>query len=302
MTAKLILLGTAAAFPTKERAHSALLLDIGEESLLFDCGENAQRQIALAKASPMKISKIFISHWHGDHVLGLGGLLQSFQMNRRMKKIDIYGPEKTRERFRNMLAAFELRVGYPVDVYEIKASLRAYKIIDAKNYEILVTKCKHPIPCLAFAYQEKTKRRIDIDYLKKFGLTNNPIIKRLQEGKDIMWKGKKIKAKDATYLQPGKKLTFIVDSAYAKNLVGFAKNSDLLVCEATFASELAKEAKEFGHMSAVDAAMLAKKAKVKKLILTHFSQRYKDINVLLQEARKIFPNTIAAEDLMEISI
>src|SRR3990172_3417398 len=124
------LLGTSSAFPTKPRGHSATHLDIGPESLLFDCGENTQRQIAIAGISPMKISKIFLTHWHGDHVLGLGGLLQSMQMNKRKNKIDIYGPEETRARFKKMLEAFEIKTGYPINVYEVKASqARQFKVL-----------------------------------------------------------------------------------------------------------------------------------------------------------------------------
>ena len=155
---------------------------------------------------------------------------------------------------------------------------------------------------MALAYIEKPKRRIDIKYLKKFGLTNSPVIGQLADGKDISWKGKKISAKKATYMQPGKKLTYIIDSAYAENLIGFSKNSDLLVCEATFTNEMKAEAKEYGHMTAADAATIAKKAHVKKLVITHFSQRYKTSDELLKEAKKIFANTIAAKDFMQFDI
>lgn len=318
MSIKVTILGTSSAAPTKERAHSATLLDIGPEAFLFDAGESVQRQLAFAGASPMKISKIFLSHWDGDHSLGLGGLLQSMQLNKRAKKLELYGPEGTRERFNHLVQAFGLKVQYPLDLYEIKAGSKPFKILDSGNYEIFATKCRHPTACLAFAYVEKPKRRIDASYLKKFGLVHHPLIKELQQGKDITWKGKtraeqssagprktksfawEIKAKDATYIQAGKKFVYLVDSAYIDSLAEFAKAADLLVCEATFMAELMKEAKEFGHMTSVDAAMLAKKAKAKQLVLTHFSQRYKDVSELLKEAKKVFPNTIAAKDLMTI--
>jgi ribonuclease Z len=297
---KLTLLGTASAFPTKERAHSAMLLDIGTESLLFDAGESVQRQIQIAGKKPFKISKIFLSHWHGDHVLGLGGLLQSFGMLKRRTPVEIFGPKGTFERFQHLRKALELRIGFPVKIMEIP--LKTIKIIETSKYEIWAAKAKHDIDCLAFAYVEKPKRRIDIKYLKKFNLVNNPVIGKLADGKDIMWKGKKIVASKATYMQPGKKLTYIIDSAYAENLIDFSKNSDLLVCEATFTNEMKAEAKEFGHMTAADAATIAKKAHVKKLVITHFSQRYKTSDELLKEAKKIFANTIAAKDFMQFDI
>ncbi len=297
---KLTILGTASAFPTKERAHSATLLDIGPESILFDCGESVQRQIQISGAKPFKISKIFITHWHGDHVLGLGGLLQSFGMLKRKTSVEIYGPKGTFERFQHLRKAFELRMSFPVKIIEIP--LKTIKVIDAEKYEIWAAKAKHDIDCLALSYVEKPKRRINIKYLKKFNLVNNPVIGKLAEGKDIVWKGKKILANKATYIQPGKKLTYIIDSAYTDDLVKFAKDSDILICESTFTSELKSEAKEYGHMTAADAAMLAKKAKVKQLVITHFSQRYKDANDLLKEAKKIFKNTTAAKDFMQLEL
>jgi ribonuclease Z len=297
---KLTILGTASAFPTKERAHSAMLLDIGPESILFDCGESVQRQIQIVGAKPFKINKIFISHWHGDHVLGLGGLLQSFAMLKRKIPVEIYGPKGTFERFQFLRKALELRIGFPIKIIEIP--LKTVKVISTNKYEIWAAKAKHDIDCLAFSYIEKPKRRVDIKYLKKFGLVNDPIIGKLAEGKDITWKNKKISASKATYLQTGKKLVYIIDSAYTEDLVKFSKDADLLVCESTFTSDLKDEAREYGHMTASDAATLAKKAKVKQLVITHFSQRYKTSDELLNEAKKIFKNTVAAKDFMTLDI
>jgi len=295
---KVTILGTSSAFPTRTRGHSATHIDVGTEAMLFDCGENAQRQIAIAGISPMKISKIFLTHWHGDHVLGLGGLLQSFQMNKRKTAVNIYGPEETRRRFKSMLEAFEIRTQYPINVYEVKASAsKAFKIIETDAYEIYALKVKHPVPCLAFMWKENDKRRIKKEVIKPLGLEGNPLVSKLQEGRDIEWKGKKITAKKATYMQPGKKIAYIIDAAFSASLIEFAKDADLLICESTFASDMKLEAKEYGHMTAADAATIAKKAKAKKLVLTHFSQRYKDVTKLLEEARKVFKNTEAANDL-----
>ena len=299
---KITLLGTSAAFPTKTRNHSATLLDIGTESILFDCGEGTQRQIALVKAKPFKISTILLTHWHGDHSLGLGGLLQSMQMNKRKEAVNIYGPEETRQRFKHLVGAFGIKTAYMINVYEVKVKQRPFKVLDAKDYEIWAIKCKHRVPCLAFAYKEKDKRRIVKKLIIKLGLEGNPLIKKLQEGKDIKWKGKTVKVKDATYLQKGKKFVYIIDSSYSEDLVKFAKDADLLLCESTFTDDMRSEANEFGHMTAKQAATIAKKAKVKQLMITHFSPRYKDVEVLLKEAKKVFPKTTAAKDLMTINV
>src|SRR3989344_5962712 len=270
---RILFLGTGTAFPTPERNHSGTYIDIGPEALLFDCGEGTQRQMAAAKISPAKIQKIFITHWHGDHVLGLAGLLQSMQMSNRPHELHIYGPEETKHK----------------------------KIIDEFDYEIWAVKTIHPIPCLAFKYVKKPLRRINIGYVEKFGIrTPNPILRKLADGKNIKWEGKLIKAKDATYIKPGIKISYIIDSAYSKHLSTFAKESDILICESTFGAELQDAAALKGHMTTKDAAMIANEAKVKELIITHISQRYKDPSILLKEAKLVFANTKIAHDLMEI--
>ena len=298
---KLIFFGTGTAFPTPERNHSGTYIDIGPEALLFDCGEGTQRQMAAAKISPAKIQKIFITHWHGDHVLGLAGLLQSMQMSNRPHELHIYGPEETRHRFELMRKAFGIGLSFKYIITEIKATTKPKKIIDEFDYEIWAVKTIHPIPCLAFKYVKKPLRRINIGYVEKFGIrTPNPILRKLADGKNIKWEGKLIRVKDATYIKPGIKISYIIDSAYSKHLSTFAKESDILICESTFGAELQDAAALKGHMTTKDAAMIANEAKVKELIITHISQRYKDPSILLKEAKSVFANTKIAHDLMEI--
>ena len=298
---RILFLGTGTAFPTPERNHSGTYIDIGPEALLFDCGEGTQRQMAAAKISPAKIQKIFITHWHGDHVLGLAGLLQSMQMSNRPHELHIYGPEETRHRFELMRKAFGIGLSFKYIITEIKATTKPKKIIDEFDYEIWAVKTIHPIPCLAFKYVKKPLRRINIGYVEKFGIrTPNPILRKLADGKNIKWEGKLIRVKDATYIKPGIKISYIIDSAYSKHLSTFAKESDILICESTFGAELQDAAALKGHMTTKDAAMIANEAKVKELIITHISQRYKDPSILLKEAKSVFANTKIAHDLMEI--
>jgi len=299
---KAVFLGTASSFPTRERNHPSLYLDIGPEALLFDCGENTQRQLRIANLSPLKISKIFLTHWHGDHVLGLPGLLQSFELNGRKAELSIFGPDKTKERLHYMTKSFEVRVGYRINVTEIAAESKIKRILQTPDYEIHATKAVHAVPCLAYTFIERPRVKINTEFLKKYGLAAHPLVGELQRGKDIQWKGKTIKAKDATYIKPGKKITYILDAIYDEKLAVFAKDSDVLICEATFSKELEADAKEKGHMTAQQAGKLAKKAEAKQLIITHFSQRYRDTSELLAEAKKEFKNTIAAKDFLEIKI
>ena len=161
---------------------------------------------------------------------------------------------------------------------------------------------KHRIPVVGYAFQENSKIRINTKYTKKFGLVKDPVLKNLQKGKDILWKGKKIKAKDATYEIKGRKIAVVFDSEPIDKIVTLAKNSDLFICEGTFSNKIKDKAAERGHMTVKDAAKLAKKAKVKRLVLTHFSQRYHSTAELSKEARSVFPDTIMSKDFMTISV
>lgn len=133
-------------------------------------------------------------------------------------------------------------------------------------------------------------------------IKEGPHLERLKEGKDISYEGKKIKSKDATYLVKGKTLSYVMDTTYTKNAIKIAKGADLLICESTYCSKHDEKAEKNKHMSSKDAAQLASEADVKELIITHFSQRYKDVNELLDEAKTIFPNTRAAYDLMKVNL
>ena len=294
---KITFLGTAAMVPTIERNHPGILINHKTENILLDCGENIERQLAIPRFSSAKITKVLITHWHGDHSLGLPGLFQSMSAHQFKKQLGIYGPKNSENMVSKMVSAFLLKEKINYQVKEANG-------IFFKNDDFILEaySMKHSSPCLAFSIVEKPKRRINKDYLKKLKIKNNPIMAKLKLGKDITYNGKKILAKKATYLVPGKKITYITDTLPNKNCIEAAKNADILICEATFASDLKDKAEEYQHLTASQSAVIAKKAKAKKLVLTHFSQRYKNTNSLLDEAKKIFKNTIAAKDFMVLEI
>jgi len=161
---------------------------------------------------------------------------------------------------------------------------------------------KHSAPCLAFAFVEKDRRRINVEYVKKFGLERHPILGRLQKGEDIEWKGKTIKAEDATIIRKGRKLAYVTDTRPCRNAVQIAMGADLLICEATLAADMEEQADVSGHMTSIQAAEIARDAGAKKLVITHFSQRYKSVSKLEEEAKKVFPDTSAAADFMKLKI
>ncbi len=298
---KLIFLGTSASFPTKDRNHTAVLLRYGAEALLFDCGEGTQRQIRIAKESPMKITKIFITHWHGDHVLGLGGLLQSSSMNNRKEPMEIYGPKDTRTRMDHLLKTCEFVPSFEIKIKEIDTD-EPKVICEGDGYFVKAVNGEHKIPCLSFAFEENPRYKINKDFVDSNRLQGNPGLNDLQRGKDITINGKKIKAKDVTYEVKGKKVSYVVDTVPTKGIAELATESDILISEATFLNEIKEKSTEHGHMTAKTAGKLAKGAKAKQLIITHFSQRYKTTKELLDEARRSFKNTIAASDFMEITV
>ncbi|MDP3918882.1 MAG: ribonuclease Z [Nanoarchaeota archaeon] len=295
---EVVLLGTSSMVPTKERNHFASLISYRDEKILIDCGEGTQRQIRKAGISPMKITRILISHWHGDHILGLPGLLQTIAQQDYNKEIMIYGPKGTKKNFDNMFNFFIAHDKLKYKVIEIEEG----KFFDNKYFELVAMPLEHGTKTLGYALIEKDKKKIIMSYVRKQGLKEGPIMKRLQEGKDITHNGKKILASKATVKVLGKKIVFITDTVMCNNTVKLAKNADLLFCEATFIEEEKNKAKEFLHLTAKQAATIAKKAKAQKLVLYHFSQRYKNVKAHVEEAKKVFNNVTAGEDLEEFEL
>lgn len=293
---KITFLGTSAMLPTKERNPNAIFISCNNEGILIDCAEGTQRQLRYAGISPTKVTKLLITHWHGDHVLGIPGLMQSLGASNYTKKLEIYGPKGSKNFFKNMMngLAFKSRIKYELKEIENK------KFFENDDFYLEAENVKHSITCLSYNFIEKDKLKINIDYTKKFNLIRHPLLGELQRGKDIVYQGKKIKVKDATIVKKGKKISFILDTYYDKKLVSIAKNADLLICESTWIERDKLIDKE--HLSAKDSSLLAKRAKVKRLILTHFSQRYKNLDEMLKEAKKEFNNVELAQDLMNLEI
>jgi len=296
---EIIFLGTAGMQPTKERNLISILVKNKNENMLIDCGEGTQRQFRVAEEKPCKLNRILISHWHGDHVYGLLGLMKYLSVNEYNQTLEIYGPKGIKKYIKNMLDCSADKSNVKLQIHEI---VKEGKIFENKEISINAFKLKHSVEALGYIIQEKDKRKINLGYLKKFGLKQHPLLGKLQRGEDIVWNGKKIKAKDATIIQPGKKVSFILDTGYDAKFVKYIKDSDVLVSESTYLSNEENKARNYGHMTAKDAATLAKKGNVKKLVLTHFSQRYKGEDEIKKEAQKTFKNSICSEDFMKVIV
>ncbi len=298
---RIIFLGTGGSWPTVQRNVSSVAVKRGSEILLFDCGEGTQRQFQRSNLSYMQISKIFITHFHGDHFLGIPGLVQTMQLNDRDKPLHIYGP-KGMDRLTDQL----MTLGYFRPSYEIiPHELDECESIDFDDYTISVLKACHNIPALSYCLEEhKRPGRFNKPKALKLGIPEGPLFSKLQHGQTITLSNKKKITSDAVLgpQRKGRKIVISGDTMPCEEIIPFSKGADVLIHEATFSSDLEDIAQSYGHTTAAQAAQIAKKAKVGQLFLVHISPRYLDYKILENDARPIFPRSFVPKDFQEIDV
>ena len=299
---KITFLGTGSAIPTARRSHTAIYLQYKAENILIDCGEGTQRQFRKAGLNPCKVTKILITHWHGDHVLGLSGFLQTLALNGMNKKVELYGPKGTKEKVREFFDTF-MRSGWKMnlDVFEIGKGT----FFETDEWKLEAQPAKHSVTANSYSFMVKEKNRLDRDKLAKLKIPNSPLIGKLVAGKTVTIEGKKIDGKKLLYTEPSRKVTVILDTLVCPGAITNAKNADLLICESSYSIEEAETARDHMHLTSKDACTIAKKARVKDLVLTHISQRYDVIpKKILSEAENVLKGTKigvrVAEDFDEI--
>jgi ribonuclease Z len=297
----ILFLGTGGSWPTIKRNVTSIAVKRGSEIILFDCGEGTQRQFQKSKLSYMQISKIFITHFHGDHFLGIPGLIQTMQLNDREIPLHIYGPKGMIKLTEQLLSLGYFKPNYEIISYEINEN----DVIDFGEYYIKTLKVKHGVPTLAYALEEKMRPgKFDKPKALKLGIPEGPLFSKLQHGQTILLKnGEKITPN--MVLGParkGRKIVISGDTKPIDEMIDFSKDADILIHEATFDSELKEISGEYGHSTAFQAAEIAKKADVEKLFLVHISPRYLENKLLENEARKVFKNSFVPNDLQEIEI
>jgi ribonuclease Z len=292
---KINFLGTGAVTPTARRNHPAVLLTYKDENILFDCGEGTQRQFRKAKINPCRLTKILISHWHADHVLGLPGLLQTLMLNGYNRKLIIYGPLGTKKMMRLYMDLFVSKAGkIDLDVHEIDEGA----FFEGDEFILESKKLDHDTLSLGFSFNLRSKMRIDTKKLEKLKVPNGPLLGKLAKGETIELNGKKIDGDKLLYKEEGRRVVYIPDTRFFDGLIDFAKDSNVLISESTYTDQEAELAKDHAHMTCTQAAEIAKGAKVKKLFLFHLSQRYEDIpRVLEKQAQAVFEESKVAEDL-----
>jgi ribonuclease Z len=302
---KVIPLGTSSGKPTLRRNVSATAVVRDGEWLLFDCGEGTQMQIARAKLNPSKLVAIFITHLHGDHFNGLAGLLSTMGLDRRVRELILVGPPGIREYLDALARLKILYVNYPLDVREFGAMKEMTTVYEASDYFVATRPLDHRIFTLGYRLEERDRPgRFDLERARELGIPEGPLYRKLQLGEDVqLGDGRVIHSHEVVGLpRPGKAVAYCTDTRPFAGTVELARGVDLMIHEATYTDDMADEAHDYGHSTAAQAAQIAREAEARRLLITHFSTRYADVGPLYEEARAVFHETLAAQDLMEIDV
>ncbi len=297
---KLIFLGTSAAQPTENRGLSCICLERDGEILMFDAGEAAQISYMKSGLGWNKKMKIFVTHLHGDHCIGLLGLLQTMTMQHRIEPLEIYGPSGIEEFIAANIKVLNFGLSFSVIITIVEEG----RIFDSKIYSIYACKANHSVITYSYLFEEKDKQgRFNLEKAKALEIPEGKLWNQLQNGMEIKI-GEKIIIPEQVLgeKRPGKKIGISGDTTPTKELEKFFEGCDYLVFDSTFLDETEEKAEETCHSTAKQAAILGKNAKVKNLILTHFSARYKDETRHLEEAKQIHNSVITAKDFLEIEI
>ncbi len=289
----LIILGCSSQQPTRLRNHGAYLMRWNEEGLLFAPGEGTQRQFIFANVAPTCVDRIFISHFHGDHCLGLGSMLMRLNLDKVTHPIHCYYPASGKVYFDR------LRYG---SIYHETIQVIEHPVSDEglvhedEKFRIEAYFLEHGVENIGWRIQEQDMRKFDREKLKAFGVQGS-LVRTLEEKGSVVVDGKTVKLDEVSWLRKGDVFAVVIDTKYCKEAIKIAKDARLLLCESTYLEEHRELAEKHHHLTAKQAAEIAKEAGAQQLILTHYSARYLDLNEFLDEARPIFPNTDVADDL-----
>ncbi len=297
MSFRLTILGTSSALPTSDRYPTAHVLNVHERLFLIDCGEGTQMQMRRYHIRFGKINHIFISHLHGDHFFGLYPLLSTFNLMGRKTELNIYAPASIEEMLNRHMEDFDIKLGYELIIHPLKGSIMKL-ILSDKRVEVFSFPLKHRVKTYGFIFREKVAdRNMITGKIDEHKLTIAEI-SSLKKGKDIIRKdGEIISCDEATTPPPAPaSYAFCSDTGYFPKLASFVAGVGLLYHEATFGDDHDALARQVGHSTARQAATVARDAGVGRLLLGHFSARYKSPEILEEEARQVFPATEAARE------
>ena len=287
-----IALGTASQVPTRKRNHNGYFLRWDEHGFLFDPGEGTQRQMIFAGVSAKEITKIFITHFHGDHCLGLPGVLQRLSLDKVSHPIEVYFPASGKRYFENLKDA---------SIYYNTATIKPM-LIDSDGVlyaddkiKVSTMKLDHTVESWGFRIEEADSYSVDKSKINELGITG-PLVGELKTNGSVQLDNKTIRLTDVSTIKKGQTFAFIMDTRKCDAAVKLADKTDVLVIESTFLDEHQDEANSHGHLTATDAATIAQEAGSGLLVLTHFSQRYGEDADFVGQAGKLFKNVIAVKD------
>lgn len=287
------ILGCSSQQPTRFRNHGAYLFRWNDEGLLFDPGEGTQRQFIFANIAPTVVSRIFVSHFHGDHCLGLGSILMRLNLDKVTHPIHCYYPASGKKYFDR------LRYGTiyheTIQVVEHPVSQEGLVEDDGK-FRIEATFLEHGIDNIGWRITEPDVRKFDDQALKSRGI-GGPLVRELIYQGFLDINGTRVPIEDVSWIRKGDSIAIVIDTRFCQNAIDISKGAKILLCESTYLEEHRDLAYHHFHLTAKEAATIAKQAGVKKLILTHFSARYLNPKDFEIEAKAVFPNVFVAEDL-----
>ena len=306
-------LGTSSGVPTRARNVSAVALRLPQraELWLFDCGEGTQHQFLRSDLRVSQLSRIFVTHMHGDHVFGLPGLLASLGLAGTCSGIDLYGPDPLRDYLEGVLRTSSTRIGYPLRSHRVKEAARTGALLlDDDDLTVRCTPLTHRVPAYAYRVDQKPRAgRFDVDKARDLGIPPGPIYAELKAGHTVTLDDGRIinGASLCGPERPGCSVVYCTDTVFCEAAMELAAGADLLIHESTFAHAEAEMAFQRQHSTSTMAAQTALAAGAKQLVLTHLSPRYMPGNPvtpddLLEEARAIFPNTLIAKDFLTLEV
>ena len=289
---KLIVFGTASQVPARNRNQGGYLLRFDDNGFLFDPGEGTQRQMIFAGAKVSEITKIFITHFHGDHCLGLAGIVQRISLDRVNHTVEVYYPSSGQKFFEHLCNS---SLFYNIARLKERPVTGPGVIFEDSNLVIEARKLDHDVDTYGYSIREKDSYTLIPQRLEEAGITGKDI-SRLKGTGAIIIEGRTVTIEEMGSVLPGQRFAFVMDTRQCQAAYELADHADLLVCEATYLSELETKASQYGHLTAGQAGRIARDACAGKLVLTHFSQRYITADALVHEARQFHEETVAAND------
>ncbi len=305
MNLEAFILGTGGMMPLPRRFLTSVLLRREGDLFLFDCGEGTQVTLKMLNLRWKKISSIFISHMHADHVTGLPGMLMLSSQVDRDEPLYIYGPKKLKQYINETRRILDMYINYEIVVTELKGE---QVIIDTDEYEIACFPLNHTKPCLGYTFTEKIRPGVfHPEQAEALSVPKGPLWSQLQHGETVTLDDGRIVRPEDVLGEPrrGRKFSFVTDTSYLPDTASYVSNSDLFICEGMFEHKLIETAHEKKHLTAKQAGIIAAEASgVDRMGLIHYSPRYtdRDLKVLLQEAREEFPKTFLTRDRQKIDI